>query len=112
MRWPLLVVALLCGCGPLVRWADKQAEARALAARQEYLKENPGLREEQRKAILDGNLYIGMDSRAARLVWGHPYSINRTVTASGEYEQWIYHRTYLYFENGKLTAFQEDVGAP
>ena len=40
--------------------------------------------------------------------WGGPYRTNRTTTAAGVTEQWIYgERRYLYFTNGKLTAIQE-----
>lgn len=39
--------------------------------------------------------------------WGKPHSINRTTTASGTSEQWVYGSgNYLYFTNGKLTAIQ------
>ena len=39
--------------------------------------------------------------------WGRPLGRNRTTTASGTREQWIYGgRNYLYFENGRLTAIQ------
>jgi hypothetical protein len=39
--------------------------------------------------------------------WGKPQSINRTTTRHGVHEQWVYgSRSYLYFENGVLTAIQ------
>ena len=39
--------------------------------------------------------------------WGKPKSINRTTTASGVREQWVYGGgNYLYFMNGKLDAIQ------
>lgn len=39
--------------------------------------------------------------------WGRPTRINRTTTARGSREQWVYgSRSYLYFENGRLTAIQ------
>lgn len=47
--------------------------------------------------------------------WGAPNSVNKTSTANGELEQWVYeediHRIgiqngYLYFTNGVLTAIQ------
>jgi hypothetical protein len=39
--------------------------------------------------------------------WGEPITINRTVTAHGVHEQWVYGGTnYLYFTNGKLTSVQ------
>ena len=40
--------------------------------------------------------------------WGRPYDINRTITAGGTKEQWVYgSRRYLYFDNGILTAIQD-----
>lgn len=43
--------------------------------------------------------------------WGTPQAVNRTITARGESEQWVYRGAfgksqYLYFTNGKLTAIQ------
>ena len=39
--------------------------------------------------------------------WGKPERVNRTTIASGTREQWAYgSRSYLYFENGVLTAVQ------
>ena len=40
--------------------------------------------------------------------WGEPDRVNRTVTATGVREQWVYDDgSYLYFDNGKLTAIQD-----
>lgn len=40
--------------------------------------------------------------------WGGPTDINRTITAGGTREQWVYgNRRYLYFDNGILTAIQD-----
>lgn len=41
--------------------------------------------------------------------WGKPDTINRTTSASGTREQWVYRSRvsgYLYFENGVLTTVQ------
>jgi hypothetical protein len=39
--------------------------------------------------------------------WGKPDDINRTITAYGTREQWVYgYRSYLYFDDGILTAIQ------
>ena len=38
--------------------------------------------------------------------WGKPKSINKTETAYGVREQWVYDRGYLYFEDGYLTSIQ------
>ena len=39
--------------------------------------------------------------------WGEPAEINRTTSAGGEREQWVYRSgSYLYFENDHLSAIQ------
>jgi hypothetical protein len=47
-----------------------------------------------------------MTDDMARVSLGNPRSINRTVGSWGVYEQWVYYSTYLYFENGKLSSYQ------
>jgi hypothetical protein len=57
---------------------------------------------------------IGMtaDEVIADTSWGVPDHVNRTVTADGEREQWVYPGGYLYFEGaanyhgGRLVAIQ------
>lgn len=56
----------------------------------------------------DRNVSIG-DTRQEVMTsgWGLPSHINRTTTAFGTREQWVYgERRYLYFDNGVLTAIQ------
>ena len=48
-------------------------------------------------------------------VIGKPDVVNRTVSANGTSEQWIYRFSYskdeyYYFENGKLTTWQDQQG--
>jgi hypothetical protein len=39
--------------------------------------------------------------------WGEPESINTTITANGNSEQWVYGlRMYIYFRNGRVSAIQ------
>ncbi|WP_138429613.1 hypothetical protein [Fodinibius saliphilus] len=61
-------------------------------------------------AIKNQEIVIGMSEKQARLSWGQPDDINSTVTAENRDEQWVYgdgtERTYLYFENGELTTYQ------
>jgi hypothetical protein len=38
--------------------------------------------------------------------WGEPRSINRTTSAYGEREQWVYSGGYLYFRDGILVTIQ------
>lgn len=40
--------------------------------------------------------------------WGKPKDVNKTKTAYGTNEQWIYSgNRYLYFDDGELTAIQD-----
>lgn len=57
--------------------------------------------------IKERKITIGMNTEQAILSWGEPDDINRTVGAWGEHGQWIYGSKYLYFENGKLTSWQD-----
>lgn len=52
---------------------------------------------------------IGMTSQMVLdCGWGEPDNVNRTRTAGRVHEQWVYSDgTYLYFDNGKLTAIQD-----
>lgn len=51
--------------------------------------------------ILDNQILVGFTKEMAKLAWGEPDKIN-----SASYgEQWVYDNQYLYFKNGKLTAF-------
>lgn len=56
--------------------------------------------------LLDGNYWIGMTDDMALISLGVPRSINKTVGVWGVNEQWVYYSTYLYFENGILTSYQ------
>lgn len=39
--------------------------------------------------------------------WGAPEKKNKTTTAGGESEQWVYEDGYIYFTDGIVTAIQE-----
>lgn len=84
--------------------------------------EHYGMTEEQWKArvarqpasiqslITHRQLQLGMTKEQVLLSMGRPTDVNRTVSASGTDEQWVYgtyNGTYLYFEHGQLTAIQD-----
>jgi len=53
-----------------------------------------------------------MTDEMARESWGIPDDVNRSVDSWGVHEQWVYeganfNNTYLYFENGILTSYQD-----
>ena len=59
-------------------------------------------------AIEEGKVFIGMTEEQAILSRGKPKEINRTITSNIKNEQWVYGSgSYLYFDNGRLTAFQD-----
>lgn len=75
----------------------------ALAARSR----ESGVTGEHLVKIQEGSVIIGMTACGAIAAWGRPQDINRTTTAAGTREQWVYGgRNYLYFTNGRLEAIQ------
>lgn len=56
--------------------------------------------------LKEGYYWTGMNREMATISLGSPKDINRTVGSWGIHEQWIYDDIYLYFENGKLTSYQ------
>ena len=65
-------------------------------------------RSEERALRKQHGVSIGMsEQEVLDSSWGRPQRINRTSTAAGSREQWVYGiGNYLYFDNGKLTAVQ------
>ena len=58
--------------------------------------------------IFHGNVRLGFTQAMCREAWGSPSSRNVTQGEWGIHEQWVYSRrkSYLYFENGILSAIQ------
>jgi len=58
--------------------------------------------------IMKKKYWIGMTSGMATESLGSPNDINKSTGSWGVHEQWIYDNRdlYLYFENGKLTSYQ------
>lgn len=58
--------------------------------------------------ILEHKLWIGMTKQMLIDSWGYPPNgVNRTVGSFGTHEQWCYDGTYIYIENGIVTAYQD-----
>lgn len=54
---------------------------------------------------------IGISAESALKRFGRPQKVNRTTTASGVREQWVYDDgQYVYVENGRVTAIQQSEG--
>lgn len=55
--------------------------------------------------VQDRQVEIGMPMCAAIAAWGQPRSINKTQTANGRREQWVYGTgNYLYFGDEQLVT--------
>lgn len=71
-------------------------------------KQVEGLTEEEIKQSTSGNISLGMSYSAVRLSLGTPDKINDTTTQNGTHSQWVYtDLMYVYFEEGKVTAWQQ-----
>lgn len=58
--------------------------------------------------VASRKINLGMSKQMVIDSWGNPEDVNRTVGGWGVHEQWVYGSgTYLYFENGKLTSWQD-----
>ena len=57
--------------------------------------------------IYFNKIAIGMTPRMVIESIGSPNDINKSTGSWGVHEQWVYRNKYLYFENGKLTSWQE-----
>lgn len=52
--------------------------------------------------------YIGMpENEVGSSTWGYPKKTNKTTTAYGTTEQWVYEDGYIYITDGIVTAIQE-----
>ena len=83
------------------------AELKKLYKQFNDAKNREELRKEKEKKKQRG-VNIGMTKQQVLdSMWGEPEKINKTTTAYGTSEQWVYpNNNYLYFENGILTAIQ------
>lgn len=82
-----------------------------LLRRECYLKGHPDVPQNIREAIAEGALMLGMTKEFVTASWGSPERVHRTVSGFGTKEQWIYQvgreSRFLYFDDGKLTAWQD-----
>ena len=79
--------------------------------RQTFVGQNKHISERFKKAILNGQIMLGMSKEMLIASWGQPSDINKSVGNYGVHEQWVYDYThfqyFVYFENGVLTSWQE-----
>jgi hypothetical protein len=84
--------------------AKEETQLEAKIARMESY----GWSEKRINRVLEGYIYIGDTPEIVLEAWGRPEDVNRTITAYGTTEQWVYGLgCYVYFEDGKVTAIQD-----
>lgn len=60
-----------------------------------------------KKVVLQKKIQRGMNTEQVRFSWGDPDDINEFVNRFGKQEQWVYGGSYLYFDNGILSSWQQ-----
>jgi hypothetical protein len=103
---------ILVDYDPVAKAAEAEAKRKktAAAAKEAHIRlvESKPWPSHMKKTILENKIRIGMTAEQVTLSWGKPRTINRSVGAWGVHEQWIYGGgTNLYFENDRLTSFQD-----
>jgi hypothetical protein len=98
--------------GDLLVWCTKDNDCSIITTvlAPAYFKQKfPAWTDAQCTAVAAGSVLLGMTPEMARNARGEPSDINRTVGSWGVHEQWVYSDTgtYLYFENGILTSWQD-----
>jgi len=118
MRVKILALGLAClflsNCAAY-HWKAFNAPSR----RQKYVRENPGISQAIRDAILSGDVLLGMTPSQVVASRGEPWDVNRTTGEWGIHEQWVMRSSdyalstkkdimywYIYFENGIVTSWQ------
>jgi hypothetical protein len=99
---------------PLIGDCEKFKDKYEIVSKAEEIRadfEKLNLKPATAKLVKAGKIRIGMTKAEVRMSRGTPYTVNKTVTAHSEHEQWVYgddynSKTYLYFDDGLLTAWQ------
>ena len=86
--------------------AKREAERIAKMKPIERIMEKFGCDKETATLIHQRRVRIGMTAEQCRAAWGRPNDINRSVGLYGVHEQWCYDGSYLYFDDGILTSYQ------
>ena len=109
-RWVFeeIIIVPLSGDLTDVRYLCSNAKGEHVAFYEDYIVEKAKMDRLSKKygqrlcnLALNMKIGIGMPKELVELAWGKPKSIN---TSSYD-EQWVYSNDYVYFKNGKVTAW-------
>ena len=108
VRAVILALVVVLGCGYVTPWEQGELLEWAKQERREsYVRGHSEIGADVRSAVLRGRLVMGMTRDGVYASWGPPGDVNRSVGSWGVHEQWVYGSSYLYFENGVLTGWQD-----
>ncbi len=83
---------------------EEEEKKKADANRLSELTKKYGIHNAQ--LIMQSKVQIGMSKEMCIESWGEPTKINRTITSGSIHEQWVYYKSYLYFDDGILSGIQ------
>lgn len=107
-----VVLTLLPGCTTSqMESIDHAFSGAKIKRRQEAIAAHPEWPTDVKEAVKTGNVFAGMNAEQVIASWGEPSRRNVTGGMYGHSEQWVYgpgvDATYLYFEEGRLTTWQD-----
>ncbi len=104
----------VAGCvGPYHEACARSAWPEDCNRRLDFINKRADLDQRTRRAVMDGQLYVGMPAEAARAAWGQPAQ----VVSSSRSEEWqygtysrsgrsFYLRSLIYLHDGKVRDWQ------
>jgi len=90
----------------------ESAAATKKAGRLQYVIDHPELSDQDKNAIADGKIYMGMKEEHLVVSWGEPRTITASVGSWGVHKQYVYGSfeygtsQYVYVENGVVVSWQ------
>lgn len=102
-----VLILFLSGCATTQVVCNLECQAQE--RRQDYVLANPKLLAKHKKAILVGQVTLGMSKKDVVAALGHPTTTVDTNAFWAEREQWIYQlpgkATFYYFKFGRLHSW-------
>lgn len=109
-RTPAARESVIVAATKAYRLSGGKACSRASTARiHQLLRDHAGWPDEQLTVVACGGVLVGMTADQVLAAWGKPTDVNRTTTAVGSSEQWVYgdlDASYVYLDNGVVTTIQ------
>ncbi len=83
-----------------------KSERRSTDRLKQAMAKHPEWGDDVLAAVTCHYVQIGMTPAQVRASWGDPEEVNRTILPGTVHEQWVYGNSYVYLEDGIVTAIQ------